>query len=206
MARTHGGLFSLNASGSVAHTITFSRWKGRQYVRETVTPHNPRSGLQVGMRAVLKFTSQLWSTLNPTKQNTWSSKAKSMKVSPFNAYVGANQSRARLNQGLTEVDPPVSASAEAAPTGGAAAAEVKSLNVSWTDSVGANDAGTFVYMSTTTGFTPDISNLIAVVPHGLQKLTVSKLITGTPYYFRIAGTDNEGNMGTLAAQFTGTPT
>jgi hypothetical protein len=205
MAKTHGGLFSLEASGTVASTITFSKWKGRQYVRVTVVPHNPRSGLQTGMRSAMKFLTQGWKLISGASQTTWDAAAKSAKISPFNSYVGMNQARARQGQGFTEVDPPVPAAGEAAPTAGSAAAGVKELILAWTDSAGANDWGTFVFMSTTTGFPPSISNLIQVVPHGIMTYTVPRLITGTPYFFRLAGTDKAGNLGALLAQFTGTP-
>jgi len=53
MAKVTGPLMSLGASGSVAKTITFSIWKGRPYVRELVTPSNPRTEVQVETRSYL---------------------------------------------------------------------------------------------------------------------------------------------------------
>jgi hypothetical protein len=43
MAKVTGPLMSLDASGTVGKTTTFSKWKGRNYVRLRVTPLNPRS-------------------------------------------------------------------------------------------------------------------------------------------------------------------
>lgn len=207
MARTTGPLMSMDASGTIAGTLTFAKWKGRNYVRQTVTPANPRSGLQVGMRAAMAWATKAWAgSVTTGNKATWAALAKAGNYSEFNAYVKLNQTRARLNEGWTPVTPPVTAGAEAAPTAGAVTNLPKSLTFTWTDSVGANDAATYVFMSTTTGFTPDISNLVAIIAHGVQTVTIPDLITGTPYYFRYRGVDKTGNLGTLAAQVTGTPT
>jgi hypothetical protein len=43
MAKVTGPLMSLDASGTVGKTATFSKWKGQNYVRLRVTPLNPQS-------------------------------------------------------------------------------------------------------------------------------------------------------------------
>mgnify|MGYP003375799129 CR=1 FL=1 len=53
MAKVKGPLMSLEASGSIANTITFSIWKGRPYVRQLVTPSNPSSAGQINIRKIL---------------------------------------------------------------------------------------------------------------------------------------------------------
>ncbi len=53
MAKVTGPLMSLDASGTVAKTTTFSKWKGRNYVRLRVTPANPQSTDQVATRGYL---------------------------------------------------------------------------------------------------------------------------------------------------------
>lgn len=50
MAKTTGPLFSLEASGTVGHTVTYSTWKGRPYVRRRVIPLNPYEAVQVQNR------------------------------------------------------------------------------------------------------------------------------------------------------------
>lgn len=50
MAITTGPLFSLEASGTVGKTVTYSHWKGRSYVRRRVIPLNPFSADQVAAR------------------------------------------------------------------------------------------------------------------------------------------------------------
>ena len=53
MAKVTGPLMSLDASGTVAKTTTFSKWKGRNYVRHRVIPRNPQSAGQVATRGYL---------------------------------------------------------------------------------------------------------------------------------------------------------
>lgn len=53
MAKVTSPLMSLDASGSIAGAITFSKWKGRNYVRQLVIPANPRSAGQQATRAAL---------------------------------------------------------------------------------------------------------------------------------------------------------
>jgi hypothetical protein len=56
MAKVTGPLMSLDASGGFAGTLVFGKWKGRNVVRQLVTPSNPQSELQEdarnGIRAV----------------------------------------------------------------------------------------------------------------------------------------------------------
>lgn len=197
---------SIDASGNVGRTITFSHWKGRNILRKRVIPANPKSGAQVGMRAGLRVSAQKYISLTAAQKLNWKSRAKTAKITPANAMQQFNQPRIRRNQGpLT--DPTNAAGAvEAAPTGVTATAAPKSVNLVWVDSAGANDWCTFIYMSTTTGFTPDVTNLVRIVLKGVQLFTVPKLITGTPYYFVLGGCEIGGTLGTRAVQVTATPT
>ena len=47
---------SMQASGTFANTLTFGTWKGRQVVRQRVTPSNPRSIGQEGARNKMRLT------------------------------------------------------------------------------------------------------------------------------------------------------
>jgi len=73
MARLTGPLFSLDARGSLWHTVVYSAWKGLNYARMRVTPYNPKSAYQQGIRDTLT-----WGVLYFTKgdyvadaQKTW---------------------------------------------------------------------------------------------------------------------------------------
>ena len=62
MAKVTGPLLSLDASGSVAKTITFSRWKGINYVRQRVIPTYSNTADQVAMRDLITDLSEAWKT------------------------------------------------------------------------------------------------------------------------------------------------
>jgi hypothetical protein len=51
MAKVTAPLMSLDASGTVAKTAVFSKWKGRNYVRLHVTPMNPNTTSQKVVRS-----------------------------------------------------------------------------------------------------------------------------------------------------------
>ena len=90
MVKVFGPAMSLDASGTLADAITFSKWKGRNYVRERVIPANPRSGAQVGRRAMFTFLTQEWDALADADKATWQDLADQLVASRFNAYLSAN--------------------------------------------------------------------------------------------------------------------
>lgn len=66
MAKVTGPLMSLDASGTVANTVVFSKWKGRNYVRQRVVPSNPHSADQEAARNMVRVSgeSQRWANIN----------------------------------------------------------------------------------------------------------------------------------------------
>lgn len=60
MAKIRGGLFSLGASGKLAKTLVYSKWKAEPYAREYVTPANPRTPAQVAQRDAVKQAIAFW--------------------------------------------------------------------------------------------------------------------------------------------------
>ena len=164
MARTTGPLMSLDASGSVAKTIVFSKWKGRNYVRQLVTPANPRAALQVSTRAMMKFLSQAWTPdLSGANMATWDALAASDAISPFNAFVRYNL--ANWTQFLLPAKAYPRGATGTVPTwttlptvtGGVRQAtvsfDVNALNQGW---------GLAIFRSLTTGFTPARDNLVGI--------------------------------------------
>lgn len=63
MAKVTGPLMSLDASGTVGNTTTFSKWKGRNYVRLRVTPMNPKTADQATSRTYLGAMGQALSSI-----------------------------------------------------------------------------------------------------------------------------------------------
>lgn len=68
MAKTTGPLFSLEASGTIAKTITYSRWKGRPYSRVRVVPLNPYTADQVTARNRIRTMAAVMHWANITTQ------------------------------------------------------------------------------------------------------------------------------------------
>lgn len=53
MAKTSAPFLSLDASGTVASTLTASKWKGRNYMRLRIIPANPKTAGQQAVRSIL---------------------------------------------------------------------------------------------------------------------------------------------------------
>ncbi|MCL6547127.1 MAG: hypothetical protein K6T61_18080 [Bryobacteraceae bacterium] len=98
MATVNGPLFSLDASGTIARTAVYAKWKGRNYVRSHAVPANPQTDLQRSRRALIQFLSRAWSGLSALQQALWKPLASENNYSPFNAYTAYNSNR--WTQGL----------------------------------------------------------------------------------------------------------
>lgn len=53
MAKVNGPFMSLDASGTLADTLTASKWKGRNYMRQRIIPANPQTSGQQAVRSIL---------------------------------------------------------------------------------------------------------------------------------------------------------
>jgi len=97
MARTTAPLFSLDASGTLANAVVFSKWRGRQYVRRHTRPKNPQTPAQLGMRSMLSFLTKEWASALNVSPTPWIIPAANDNVSPINSYVKMNMANWRLN-------------------------------------------------------------------------------------------------------------
>jgi len=68
MAKLTGPLFSLDASGKYGGAIVFSKWKGRNYARQLVTPANPQSADQETARNAVRVAGQAQKWVNANTQ------------------------------------------------------------------------------------------------------------------------------------------
>lgn len=101
MARITGPLHSDDASGRFAGSLVFAKWKGRNYVRQLVTPANPKSAAQTGVRSMMAWLATWWSSFTTGNKATWDALAASKEISSFNAFVGECLKRWQTNSGPT---------------------------------------------------------------------------------------------------------
>jgi len=95
MAKVTAPFLSLDASGTVASTLTASKWKGINYMRQRVIPKNPNSFKQLAIRAVITDASQAWKTgatvgtvvINPTYKAAFASAVTGMALSGFDLFI-----------------------------------------------------------------------------------------------------------------------
>ncbi len=98
MVRVTGPFLSLDARGTIASTLTASAWKGINYIRSRVIPHNPNSVSQQAIRTVMTDGVSRWrfNGVSGLKKDFWNSYAKGLGESGFNRfirmYVGSNYS------------------------------------------------------------------------------------------------------------------
>lgn len=205
MARVDAGALSIGASGTIANTLTFSRWKGRPYVRQRVIPANPKSGAQVGVRSFMRWGSQHWASLTTANQATWEGLADASAISPFNAFIGAGQTNARNFLGYRRQNPAESSTPAGIPTAELATAVTRGLSITWTDPAAGDIFGVILYRALTTGFTPAPSNVIRVVDAGVE-LYIDTPLTPDTYFYVLNTFDFAGTLGTPTAEFSGTVT
>ena len=156
---------------------------------------------------MFKFIAQDYANLSAAFVAEWKAIADLTATTPLNAQMKVAQQNARQNFGAVKAPSEVAGTTPTAPVTLTATAQPKSIALAWTDpAVTPGDYTGMLYMSTVTGFTPDISNLIAVLPVATLAYVVTGLVTGTPYFFRLRQTNTDGEMGALIAQATETPT
>ena len=91
MAKVKGPLFSLDASGKVADSLVYMKWKGISDVRSYVIPANPKTEKQQTQRTKLKEAVDIWhsTAFNDLDFEAWDLYASIMPtpMSGFNAFV-----------------------------------------------------------------------------------------------------------------------
>ncbi len=89
MVRVTGPFLSLDARGTLADTMTGSFWRGINYIRERVIPHNPKSTAQTAIRGVLTDGVSKWrfGLISNVKKNWWNTYAKGLGESGFNRFM-----------------------------------------------------------------------------------------------------------------------
>jgi hypothetical protein len=101
MATVTGPLLSIGASGSIAKTQVYSKWKGRPYVRQHVIPANPRSTDQTTTRNAFAWLNSVWKVSPAEFQEAWTAFASGKVLTNRNAFI---QQNLPLLRGQTDLD------------------------------------------------------------------------------------------------------
>lgn len=204
MARVTGPLLSFDASGSVAGTVVFSKWKGRAYVRQLVIPSNPRSAGQTSNRAMMKFLAQQWAGLSAAIKATWDDLAAANTYSPFNAFTSHNMDRWAQWTGPTQEYPAAESDTPDTPDAPVATGGVRQASISLDIAAAAGQNWAYeLHRSASTGFTPTKSTAIALIEFAGAATPVvyvdSPLDPGT-YYYKVRSDSPEGVSSAFSAQ------
>ena len=197
MVKVNGPMLSLSASGTIANTATFGTWKGRPYVRQRVVPTNPREPLQVAVRSMFRFLSQNWAAIGATPKASWDDRAEMRSISPFNAYMGVNQTLWREFKSPSQTDPKPGTGTEPVATFDSATPGDGFADLTMTITTKNDVWGAMIFRSPTGTFTPSLSTAIAFIPvdaTGTLVYTDSGLDAGT-YYYDVKFFTKEGVLG-----------
>lgn len=204
MVKVTAPLFSLGASGTIGKAITFSNWKGRNYVRERVIPTNPRSGGQVGARAMFKYLTQNWAALTTANKATWQDAADQLIVSTFNAYIRENQRRYATFNAPGKEDPVTEGGTADALTTFTATGGVREVVLDLACTAVTDNWGVMIFRSITGSFTPSITNCVYVK---LLATTDPIIVVDTPldpdtYYYDAKTFTDDGLFGSLKGEIS----
>lgn len=105
MAKIKFGMMMTDARGKLGGQV-FSKNKGGAYVRTKVTPANPQTASQSGVRALFGTISSTWSTLTEAQRVAWNAAVESWKSTDIFGDLLAPTGKAlfqRLNNQLQDV-------------------------------------------------------------------------------------------------------
>lgn len=204
MARVQGPLHSDQANGTFAGSLTFARWKGRDYVRQRVDPANPKSALQTGVRSMMSWLSKRWASVSAPNKATWDAIAESLQISAFNAFIRGNMDRWDDSDAPSDATPAAEAGTAVTITTFTTTGDAGYVDVSITPSGGADHVGFIVYRDTAEITAPSRATVVKVIDSdgaNAVNFVDSDLAAGT-YHYRCAAFNNDGSLGTVKADQT----
>jgi len=204
MVRVTAPALSLDASGTIGKTVTYAKWKGRNYARQRVIPTNPKSASQSGLRAMFKFLSQQWDGMADADKEDYDAEAESRQLSAFNVFMSKNMDRWQLNDGPSQASPPPEAATPLTITTMTLTGGDGHVQVDLTPSAATDIWGFIICRSTADITAPSWTNAVAVIAaDGANKVEYvdSPLDAGT-YHYRAAAFCDDGIVGTYIADDT----
>lgn len=160
MVKVQGPAFSFDASGKLGGALVYSKWKGRNYIRSLVKPANPRSAGQTGMRTMFSFLSRNWQNLTSADQATWEDAAAAEVVSPFNAFMQANQKLWRNFLYPSKQDPIGNTGTVATVHVLTATGGIRQASIGFSCTTIEDNWGIMIFRDLETAFTPAWSNAV----------------------------------------------
>jgi len=116
MGKVTAPLLSFDASGTIAKSVTFAKWRGINYARQRVVPANPDSAAQQETRNTFAWLNNVWRYLPAEVQEAWTEYASGQPFTNRNAFIKFNLSDLRSEADLTNYI--MSPSAKSGPVGG----------------------------------------------------------------------------------------
>lgn len=100
MAKPTAPLLSFGASGTLAKTMVYSKWKGRPYVRRHVIPANPKTVAQTLTRDTFGSANAIWKISPAIFQEPWDRFATGQVLTGRNAMISRFVT---INRGLSDL-------------------------------------------------------------------------------------------------------
>lgn len=195
MAKVIGPFMSLDASGTLAGTITASKWKGRNYMRQRVTPSNPQTSAQTGVRSSFAGANAVWKANQVQLTAAFSTLAAQTNISPFNAFVSTTQKRYSRSEHIANSPSPTVEAPANNITALAAEANGRYIDISWTDAVDTEAWATEIYAKLSANPTGVWQELIGIKNRGNNMLTIGPMPSGT---YKISGQAVHESGGVIA--------
>jgi len=101
MAKVTAPLLSFGASGQIAQTQVYSKWKGRPYVRRQVIPSNPRTSEQSLTRNTFTWLQNAYKLAPSLFTDPWEAYAQGKVMTGRNAFTKQNLPVLRTETDLT---------------------------------------------------------------------------------------------------------
>jgi hypothetical protein len=93
MVITHGPLFSLDARGSIAKTLTYSKQRGTTYTKKYAVPTGLPTPAQTSVRDSIRLITQAWAKVADVHRAYWDTLATARHTSRYHAYLHYNAER-----------------------------------------------------------------------------------------------------------------
>jgi hypothetical protein len=90
MAKVTAPLLGFGASGTIAKTAVYAKWRGVSYARRWTRPANPQSTEQTITRETFAKLREVWKRLGADSLAPWNAFAKGRPFTGMNAFVGEN--------------------------------------------------------------------------------------------------------------------